>query len=219
VREEPPGIVTAYWRGVGPTHNVFVIESFMDELAVAAGRDPVAYRRALLGNSPRAARVLEVAAERAGWGGKLPPREGRGVSLTHVFDSYLALIAEVAVSERGEIRMKRAVAALDCGVVVHPDNAMAQIEGGVLFGFTAALFAEITLKDGRVEQSNFHDYRTLRMNEAPHVEVHLVPSGERPGGIGETGTVGAAPALANAVFAATGTRVRRLPIRLSPKTT
>jgi isoquinoline 1-oxidoreductase beta subunit len=186
----------------------------MDELAVAAKQDPVAYRRAVVANE-RARTVLDLAAEKSGWGNKLPPRSGRGVSLTYTFDSYLATVAEVTVSEAGLVRLQRVICALDCGMIVHPDTIAAQIEGGALFGMSAALFNEITLKNGRVEQSNFNDYRSLRIDEAPEMQVHIVPSTERPGGIGETGTVGAAPALANAVYAATGTRVRTLPIRLN----
>jgi isoquinoline 1-oxidoreductase beta subunit len=212
VRQEPPGIRTAFWRGVGPTHNVFVVESFIDELATAAKRDPVEYRRALLGGSPRARAVLDLAAARAGWNVPLPAGHGRGVSVQQAFGSYLALIAEVQVSPAREVRVHRVVCAVDCGVVVNPDTVRAQIEGGVLFGIGAALFSEITIKNGRVEQSNFSDYRALRINEAPAIEVHLVASDEFPGGVGEVGTSGAAPAVANAVFSATGKRVRKLPL-------
>jgi isoquinoline 1-oxidoreductase beta subunit len=212
VRQEPPGIRTGWWRGVGPTHNIFVVESFMDELAWAAKKDPVDYRRALLGNSPRAKAVLELAAVKAGWGQPLPKGHGRGVSVQFVFGSYLAQVAEVEVAKTGEVRVTRVVCAVDCGVVVNPDTVKAQMEGGIMFGLTAALFSEITLKDGRVEQSNFHDYRMLRINEAPVVEVYLVKSAEAPGGIGETVTVGLAPALTNAIFAATGKRIRKLPV-------
>jgi isoquinoline 1-oxidoreductase beta subunit len=215
VREEPPAIQTGFWRGVGPTHNVWVIESFLDELATAAKKDPVELRRALLADAPRALGVVNLAAEKSGWGAALPSRSGRGIALAYVFDSYLATVAEVAVSDDGLINLRRVVCAVDCGVIVHPDNAAAQIEGGTLFGMSAALWNEITLRNGGIEQSNFNDYRTLRIDETPQVEVHLVPSREAPGGLGETGTVAAAPALANAVFAATGLRIRRLPIALS----
>ncbi|MCI0749685.1 MAG: xanthine dehydrogenase family protein molybdopterin-binding subunit [Nevskiales bacterium] len=214
VRQEPPrGITTGFWRGVGPTHNVFVVESFVDELAVAAKTDPVEYRRALLGESPRARAVLELAAKKANWGQPLPAGYGRGVSVQYAFGSYLSQVAEVAVSKEGEVRVRRMVCAVDCGLVVNPDTVRAQIEGGIIFGLTAALFGEITFKDGRVEQTNFNNYRLLRINETPEIEVILVKSGEAPGGIGEPGTVGAAPALANAIFAATGKRIRTLPVR------
>jgi isoquinoline 1-oxidoreductase beta subunit len=210
-RIDPP-VPFTWWRGVGPTHNVYVVESFMDELAHAAGRDPVAYRRALLGNNPRARAVLDIAAQRSGWGRELPPGTGRGISLHNSFGSYLAVVLEVTVSPEGQISIPRIVAAVDCGLTINPDTVKAQIEGGLIFGLTAALYNDITLKDGRVEQSNFHDYRMMRMNETPVFDVHVVPSTEDPGGIGETGTVSAAPALANAVFAATGKRLRRYPL-------
>lgn len=212
VRVEPPGIPTAFWRSVGPSHNVFVTESFMDELAAAAKQDPVAYRLALLDQSPRAKAVLELAAEKAGWGQPLPERVGRGVSLQFVFASYLAQVAEVEVSKDGAVRVRRVVCAVDCGTAVNPDTIRAQIQGGVIFGITAALYGEITLKDGRVEQTNFDTCQILRMNEAPAIEVHIVQNSELPGGIGETGTSAIMPAVANAVFAATGKRLRKLPI-------
>jgi isoquinoline 1-oxidoreductase beta subunit len=213
VRKEPPGIPTAFWRGVGATHNVFVVESFIDELAAAAKKDPVEYRRALLGESPRARAVLDLAAARAGWGEPLPAGRGRGVSLEHAFGSYVAQVAEVEVSASGDVRVLRVVCAVDCGQIVNPDTVKAQMEGGIIFGIGAALWNEITLKNGRVEQSNFHNYRSLRINEAPAIEVYLVKSAEAPGGIGEPGTSGAAPAVTNAVFAATGKRIRQLPLQ------
>jgi isoquinoline 1-oxidoreductase beta subunit len=213
VRCEPPGVPTAFWRGVGPTHNVFVMESFIDECAAAARQDAVAYRRAMLQHSPRALRTLDLAVEKSGWQQKLPQRSGRGVAVVYVFDTYLTVVAQVAVSPEGQVRVERVVCAVDCGTVVHPDNTAAQIEGGVLFGLSAALFSEITIEGGRTVQSNFHDYRTLRMSEVPAIEVHLAPSGDAPGGIGETGTIAAAPALANAIFAATGVRIRKLPVK------
>src|SRR5262252_3263050 len=212
VRVEPPGIPTAFWRSVGPSHNVFVTESFMDELAVAAKQDPVAYRLALLAKSPRARAVLALAAEKAGWGQPLPERVGRGVSLQFVFASYMAQVAEVEVSKDGAVRVRRVVCAVDCGTAVNPDTIEAQIQSAIVFGATAALHGEITLRDGRVEQSNFDTYPVLRMNEAPAVEVHIVPSREPPGGMGECGTSCVVPAVANAVYAATGTRLRRLPV-------
>src|SRR5437016_2859422 len=209
---EPPGIPTAFWRSVGPSHNVFVTESFMDELAAAAKQDPVAYRRALLDTAPRARAVLELAAEKAGWGRPLPERVGRGVSVQSVFATYLAQVAEVEVSKDGAVRVRRVVCAVDCGTVVNPDTVRAQIQSAIVFGITAALHGEITLKGGRVEQSNFHDYPMLRMNETPAIEVYIVNSAEPPGGMGEAGTSAIAPAVTNAIFAATSTRVRKLPV-------
>jgi isoquinoline 1-oxidoreductase subunit beta len=212
LRVEPPGIPTAFWRSVGPSHNVFVTESFMDELAAAAKQDPVAYRRALLDESPRAKAVLELAAEKAGWGQPLPKGVGRGVSLQFAFATYMAQIAEVEVSKEGAVRVRRVVCAVDCGTVVNPDTVQAQIQSAIIFGVTAALYGEITLKDGRVEQANFDTYQILRINEAPAVEVHIVRSFEPPGGMGEAGTSAIVPAVANAIFAATGKRLRKLPI-------
>ncbi|MBV9247969.1 MAG: xanthine dehydrogenase family protein molybdopterin-binding subunit [Acetobacteraceae bacterium] len=212
LRVEPPGVPTAFWRSVGPSHNVFVVESFMDELAAAAKQDPVAYRRALLDRSPRAKGVLDLAAEKAGWGEKLPGRVGRGVSVQFVFGSYVAQVAEVEVSETGEVRVRRIVCAVDCGTVVNPDTVRAQIEGAIIFGITAALYGEITISDGRVEQANFDTYQMLRMNEAPAIDVHIVRSNEPPGGMGEPGTSAVVPAIANAVFVATGKRLRKMPI-------
>ena len=176
LRIEPPGVPTAFWRSVGPSHNVFVTESFMDELAAAAKQDPVAYRRALLDKSPRAKAVLELAAKKAGWGQPLPERVGRGVSLQFVFATYMAQVAEVEVSKRGEVRVRRVVCAVDCGTVINPDTVQAQIESAIIFGITAALYGEITIKDGRVEQANFDTYQMLRLNEAPAIEVYIVQS-------------------------------------------
>ena len=218
VRHEPP-LATAFWRGVGPTHNVFVVESFIDELALAAGKDPVAYRRAMLGKSPRMLAVLDLVASKAGWGQKMKPiagrRVGRGVSAQFAFGTYMAQVADVSVGADGEVRVHRVVCALDCGQVINPDTVVAQMEGGIVFGATAALWNEITLDKGRVAQSNFGDYRMMRMNEAPLVEVHIVASSDDPGGIGEPGTAAIAPALANAVAAATGKRIRKLPLAAS----
>lgn len=194
------------------THNVFVVESFMDELAAAAKKDPIEYRRALLGKAPRAKAVLELAAEKAGWGQPLPKGRGRGVSVQHVFGTFLSQVAEVSVSTEGEVRVERVVCAVDCGITVNPDTVKQQIEGGIIFGLSAALFNEITIEDGRVKQSNFNDYRMLRIDEAPVIEVYLVKSTEAPGGIGEPGTAGAAAALGNAILAATGKRIRKLPV-------
>jgi isoquinoline 1-oxidoreductase subunit beta len=212
LRVEPPGIPTAFWRSVGPSHNVFVTESFMDELAAAAKQDPVAYRLALLDKAPRAKAVLELAAEKAGWGKPLPERVGRGVSVQFVFATYLAQVAEVEVSRNGAVRIRRVVCAVDCGTVVNPDTVRAQIQSAVIFGITAALYGNITIKDGRVEQGNFDTYQILRMDEAPAIDVHIVQSREPPGGMGEAGTSAIVPAVTNAVFAATGKRLRKLPI-------
>jgi isoquinoline 1-oxidoreductase subunit beta len=212
LRVEPPGIPTAFWRSVGPSHNVFVTESFVDELAAAAKKDPMEYRRALLDKSPRAKAVLALAAEKAGWGKPLPHGIGRGVSIQFAFATYMAQVAEVEVAKDGTVRVRRVVCAVDCGTVVNPDTVRAQIESAIMFGITAALYGAIALKDGRVVQSNFHDYRVLRMNEAPAVEVHIVQSAEPPGGMGEAGPSCVVPAVTNAVFAATGKRVRRPPI-------
>ncbi|QNA90386.1 xanthine dehydrogenase family protein molybdopterin-binding subunit [Massilia sp. Dwa41.01b] len=216
VRHEPPGVPTAFWRGVGPTHNVFVVESFIDELAHAAKQDPVAFRRGLLDKSPRTLAVLNLAAQKAGWGKPLAPiagrKVGRGVSTQFAFGSYMAQVAEVSVGPDGDVRVHRVVCAVDCGQAVNPDTIVAQMEGGIVFGATAALWNEITLDRGRVQQTNFGDYRMMRINEAPKVEVHIVNSRDEPGGIGEPGTAGIAPALTNAVFAATGKRIRKLPI-------
>jgi isoquinoline 1-oxidoreductase beta subunit len=212
VRIEPPGIPTAFWRSVGPSHNVFVTESFMDELAAAAKQDAVAYRRALLGKSPRARAVLDLAAEKSGWGQPLPERVGRGVSLQFVFASYMAHVAEVEVAKDGTVRVRRVVCAVDCGTAVNPDTIRAQIQSAAIFGITAALYGEITLKDGRVQQANFDTYQMLRMNEAPVIDVHIVQSSEPPGGMGEAGTSCIVPAVANAIFAATGKRLRKMPV-------
>ncbi|HEY2538707.1 MAG TPA: molybdopterin cofactor-binding domain-containing protein [Stellaceae bacterium] len=212
LRVEPSGIPTAFWRSVGPSHNVFVTESFIDELAAAAKQDPVAYRLALLDKSPRAKAVLELAAQKAGWGQTLPERVGRGVSLQFASATYMAQVAEVKVSKDGLVRVRRVVCAVDCGTVVNPDTVRAQIEGAIIFGITAALYGEITLKDGRVEQTNFDTYQILRMNEAPVFEVHIVQSSAPPGGMGEAGTSAIVPAVTNATFAATGKRLRKLPV-------
>jgi isoquinoline 1-oxidoreductase beta subunit len=210
VRVEP-GIPTAFWRSVGPSHTVFMVESFMDELAVAAKQDPVAYRLALLDKSPRAKAVLALAAEKAGWGEPLPARVGRGVSLQFAFATYMAQVAEVEVSKDGAVRVRRVVCAVDCGSVVNPDTVRAQVHSAVIFGITAALYGKITLKDGRVEQANFDTYQILRMDKAPAIEVHIVSSSEPPGGMGECGTSAIMPAVANAIFAATSKRLRQLP--------
>jgi isoquinoline 1-oxidoreductase beta subunit len=211
VRRDPQGVPLGWWRGVGATRGVFVVESFIDELATAAQQDPVRYRRALLKDA-RLRAVLDLAADRAGWGMALPAGSGRGVSIQHAFGSYLALVAEVSMSDKGGPRVERVVCAMDCGRIVNPDGVRAQLEGGVTFGLSAALGNEITIADGRVQQSNFHDFQSLRIPEAPRVETHLISSSEAPGGVGETGTACVAAALCNAIFAATGKRVRTLPV-------
>ena len=212
VRQEPKAVPTCFWRGVGPTHNIFVVESFVDELAHRAGKDPVQFRREQLNNTPRLRACLDLAASKAGWGQPLPSRVGRGVSVQNVFGTHLATVAEAEVDSNGEVKVRRMVCAVDCGIAVNPDTIAAQIEGGLIFGLSAALYSQITITNGRVQQSNFHNYRIMRINEAPSIEVHLIHSEEAPGGIGEPGTVAAAPSLTNALFAATGVRLRQLPI-------
>jgi isoquinoline 1-oxidoreductase beta subunit len=209
-------VPTAFWRGVGPTHNIWVVESFIDELAADAKQDPVAYRRELLDKSPRLREVLNLAAQKASWGTPAPAveghRVGRGVSAQFAFGSYIAQVIDVAVDPAGEVKVTRVVCAVDCGQLINPDTVMAQIESGVVFGLTAALWNEITFDKGRVQQSNFGDYRMMRLNEAPRIEVYLAKSTDDPGGIGEPGTAATAPALTNAIFAATGQRIRKLPV-------
>jgi isoquinoline 1-oxidoreductase beta subunit len=210
------GIPLGFWRSVGSSQNGFMIESFLDELAFAAGQDPVQYRRALLSKKPRHLGVLELAAEKSGWGTPLPEGRARGVAVVESFNSYVAEVAEVSLHPDRTIRVDRVVCAVDCGVVVNPDIVKAQVEGAVVFGLTAAQLSEITIDKGRVAQSNFHDFPLLRMREMPVVEVHLVPSTEAPTGIGEPGTPPIAAAIANAVFTLTGTRLRSLPMRAVP---
>lgn len=212
VRAEPPGVPTGFWRGVGPNNNVFAAECFMDELARKAGKDPVEFRRGMLANQPRFLSVLNLAAEKSNWGQPLPARVGRGVCLQPSFGSFIATVVEAEVDEQGEIKLRRVTSVVDTGIAVNPDTIMAQVEGGLIFGLTAALYGEITIDKGRVQQSNFHDYRMLRIDQAPKIEVHVVKSGEMPGGIGETGTTAGPPALRNAIYAATGVALRRLPI-------
>ena len=212
VRAEPPAVPTGFWRGVGPNNNVFAIECFMDELARKAGKDPVEFRRSMLVTRPRFLAVLNQAAEKANWGQPLPPRVGRGVCVQPSFASFIATVVEAEVDEHGEVLLRRATSVVDTGIAVNPDSIVAQIEGGLVFGLTAALYGEITIDKGRVQQSNFHDYRMLRIDQAPKIEVHVVKSGEAPGGIGEAGVTAGPPALRNAIFAATGVALRRLPI-------
>ena len=210
-----PGPQVWFWRSVGNSQNIFFMESFIDELAAAAGQDPFEFRRALLRQQPRCRGVLEAVAAQAGWGQPLPHGVFRGIALAQSFGSFVAEVAEVSVSAAGVPRVHRVVAAVDCGMTVNPEIIRRQIESAIVFGLSAALYGKITFKDGRVEQSNFHDYPLLRMNEMPRVEVHILPSTEAPGGIGEPGTPPIAPALANAIFAATGKRLRSLPIDTS----
>ena len=207
----------SWWRSVGSTHTAYSTETFIDELAAAAGQDPVAYRLALLRQHPRHTAVLKLAAEKAGWGQPLPRgpkqvRRGRGVAVHESFGTVVAEVAEVSIQTDGSLHVDRVVCAVDCGMVVNPDVVRAQVEGGVGFALSAALHGAITLKDGVVEQSNFHDYAPVRIHEMPKVEVHIVPSAEKPTGIGEPGVPPLAPAVANAIAAATGKRVRSLPI-------
>jgi isoquinoline 1-oxidoreductase subunit beta len=212
VQAEPPAVPTGFWRGVGPNNNVFAVECFMDELARKAGKDPVDFRRSMLGKQPRFLNVLNLAAEKANWGQPLPARVGRGVCVQPSFGSFIATVVEAEVDEHGEVLLRRVISVVDTGIAVNPDTVMAQLEGGLIFGLTAALYGEITIDKGRVQQSNFNDYRMLRIDEVPKIEVHVVTSGEPPGGIGETGVNAGPPALRNAIYAATGVALRRLPI-------
>ncbi len=212
VRCEPPAVPTGFWRGVGPNNNVFAIECFIDELAKKAGKDPVEFRRAMLTKTPRLLAALDLAAEKSGWGSPLPPRQGRGISCQVSFASFIATVAHVEVAPEGEVKLLRLTTAVDTGIAINPDTIVAQLQGGMIFGATAALWGEITIDKGRVQQSNFHDYRMLRINEAPAIDVHLIKSGEPPGGIGETGVTTAPPAIRNAIYAATGIALRRLPV-------
>jgi isoquinoline 1-oxidoreductase beta subunit len=212
VRAEPPAVPTGFWRGVGPNNNVFAIECFMDELARKAGKDPVDFRRSMLGRQPRFLAALNLAAEKSGWRQPLPARVGRGVCLQPSFASFIATVVEAEVDEWGEVHLRRVTSAVDTGIAVNPDTVVAQLEGGGIFGLTAALYGEITIDKGRVQQSNFNDYRMLRIDQVPRIEIQVIKSGEAPGGIGETGATAGPPALRNAIYAATGVALRRLPI-------
>ncbi len=207
------GVPVQWWRSVGHSHTGFSVESFFDELAHAGGKDPFELRRKLLANQPRMSAVLNLVVEKAGWGKPLPPGRGRGIATHFSFDSYVAQVIEASVEKDGTVRVHRVVCAVDCGRTVNPDIVKAQMEGGIIFGLTAALKTEITLENGRVQQTNFHDYQMLRMFESPEIEIHIVPSELSPTGVGEPSVPPVASALTNAIFAATGKRVRRLPIR------
>jgi|HubBroStandDraft_1064217.scaffolds.fasta_scaffold00120_3 isoquinoline 1-oxidoreductase beta subunit len=206
------GVPVLWWRVVGSSHTAFVVEAFIDEVAHAAGQDPLSFRRKLLEKQPRMKAVLDLAAEKAGWGTPLPPGKGRGIAVAEAFKTLVAQVAEVSVSKDGEVRVDRVVCAVDCGTPINPDIITAQMEGGIGFGLGAVLYSAITLKDGRIEQDNFNGYRVLRINEMPKVEVHIVPSAEPPTGVGEPGVAPVGPAVANAIFAATGKRHYVLPL-------
>jgi isoquinoline 1-oxidoreductase subunit beta len=205
------GVPVLWWRVVGSSHTAFAVESFIDEAAHAAGEDAFTFRRKLLGKNPRMKAVLELAADKAGWNTPLLPGKGRGIAVAEAFKSYVAQVAEVSVDKDGRVTVDRVVCAVDCGTPINPDIIAAQMEGGIGFGLGAVLFGAITLKDGRVEQDNFNSYRVLRINEMPKVEVHIMPSAEPPTGVGEPGVAPVGPAVANAIFAATGKRHRVLP--------
>jgi isoquinoline 1-oxidoreductase beta subunit len=212
VRAEPPAVPTGFWRGVGPNNNVFAVESFMDELARKAGKDPVEFRRSMLGKNPRMLAALNLVAEKSNWGQPLPARTGRGVCVQPSFGSFIATVVEAEVDEQGEVHLRRVTSAVDTGIAVNPDTIVAQLQGGLVFSLTAALYGDITIDKGRVQQSNFHDYRMLRIDQVPYIDVHVIKSGEAPGGIGETGSTAGPPALRNAIFAATGVALRRMPV-------
>ena len=206
------GVPVLWWRVVGSSHTTFAVETFIDEIAHEAGQDPLEFRRKLLGAEPRLKRVLELAAEKAGWSaGPLPRGKGRGIAVAEAFKTFVAQVVEVSVNDSGQVKVDRVVCAVDCGTPINPDVIAAQMEGGIGFGLGAALYGAVTLKDGHVQQSNFNSYRVLRMNEMPKVEVHIVPSTEAPTGVGEPGVAPVGPAFANAIFAATGRRVHVFP--------
>jgi isoquinoline 1-oxidoreductase beta subunit len=205
------GIPVGFWRSVNNTFNAFAVESFIDELAAAAKQDPYTFRRILLAKAPRHLGALELAATKAGWGTPLPGGRARGIAVYKSFETYVAQVAEISITD-GAVRVHRVVCAVDCGQVVNPNIVEAQISGAMVYGLTAALWGEITIDQGRVQQGNFDSYRMLRMAEMPVVEVHIVPSAEAPGGVGEPGTPPIAPAVCNAIFALTGKRIRKLPI-------
>ncbi len=212
VDHEPRGVDPAFWRGVGPNMNVFAVESFVDRLACTAGQDPLTFRRALIGRQARARHVLDLAAAKAGWGGPIPAGSGLGISLQWAFGTHLCTIVEVSVADDGAVTVKRLTTVVDWGLPVNTNGIISQIQGGYLFGLSAALHGEITLANGRTQRSNFHDYRGLRIDETPHIEVHVVPSTEDPRGIGEPGTVTVQGAVNNAIYAATGVQLSRMPV-------
>lgn len=210
-------VPVGFWRGVGPNSSIFSVESFLDLIAHRTKADPVALRRGLLETNSRARAVLDAATGKAGWGTSAPAsafgaRRGRGVALMHAFGSFLACVADVAVSDEGDVRVTRVVVAADVGSVINPDTVLAQIQGGLTFGITTVLHDAVTIENGSIQQSNFHDYRLIRIDEMPSIEVELVASTEKPGGIGEPGTVIVQPAIANAIFAATGVQLTRMPV-------
>jgi isoquinoline 1-oxidoreductase beta subunit len=207
------GVPVGFWRSVGSSQNIFITESFVDEIAHATRTDPYQFRRALLTKERRHRAVLDLAAKEAGWGKPLPKGHYRGIAVGESFGSYVAQVAEISVSKDAGVRVHRVVCAVDCGTVVNPDTVVAQMEGGIVYGLTATLKGAITLDKGRVVQSNFDSYPLLRYNETPIIEVHILPNEEGPGGVGEPGVPPIAPAVANAVFAATGKRIRHLPIQ------
>jgi isoquinoline 1-oxidoreductase subunit beta len=206
------GIPVGFWRSVGASQNIYIVEGFVDELAAAAGKDPFEYRRALLGKSPRHKTVLELAARKANWGAPLPAGRARGIAVAFSYGSYAAHVAEVSVAPTGKVRVHKLVGAIDAGIAVNPDQVKAQMEGGAIYALTSVFYGEITIDRGRVKESNFHDYRMLRIDEAPEMEVHILDSGEAPGGLGEPGVPTVAPAVCNAIFALTGRRIRKLPL-------
>ncbi len=212
LHNETTPITVLWWRSVGHSHNAFVMESLIDEAAHAAGKDPLEYRRALLRNAPRHLGVLNLAAEKSGWNKPLPAGRARGIAVHESFGSWVAQVAEVS-SEAGRIRVHRVTCAIDCGIAVNPAGITAQMESGIAYGLSAALYSALHLENGRVRESNFHDYRVLRLNDMPAVDVHIVPSTEKPGGVGEPGVPPIAPAVANALFTLTGERLRELPLR------
>jgi len=208
----PNGVPTLWWRSVGSSHTAFAVESFIDELAKAAGKDPFEYRRMLMDKHPRQKKVLEYVAQKAGWKNPLPAGRGKGIAVHESFGSVVAMVAEVSIA-KNNLKVHKVTVAVDCGQVVNPDTIKAQMEGCVVFGLTAALYGEISFENGRVKQGNFHDYRMVRMNEMPVVEVHIMDSKEKMGGVGEPGVPPVAPAVMNALFTLTGKRVRRLPLQ------
>ena len=212
VEAEPRALKVGWWRGVAPNNTIFAGESLMDELAQKAGQDPIAFRLAHLNKSPRLRHALEQAAQLSSWGTRLPARQGRGVCAQFAFGTFIATVAEVAVDDDGQVHLKRMTSVVDAGRVVNPDTLVAQVQGGLIFGCTAALYGNITVKNGRIEQANFNDYRMMRINEAPMIDVHIIKSSEAPGGIGEPGCTAGPPSLINAIAAATGVRLRTLPV-------